>query len=267
MEQFDEMRAKGMKEKNMYILHLDTPRLIIIGAVFIGVIIISFLLGMNLTHPGSKAEDTFASKDALYDFPITENPADTKSALSITDEHIPGITPDTSKNSILPPDEKSRDYFAKNNESVAAGKNPASSDILTSDTIQEVIPPMEPEKRPAVENPKQTAKHKNIAKKEKPAKKHRIVEVSSKEKNYDASTHKKGYAVQVASFDKRAKALAEVESLKKLSYDSYIDRSLVNGKNYFRVRIGPIASKNKAVDVMKEIQTNSRYEESYLVKE
>ena len=52
----------------------------------------------------------------------------------------------------------------------------------------------------------------------------------------------KMYAVQVAAF--RSKQIAENESAKftKLGYSSFVEKALVNGKNWFRVRVGDFSS-------------------------
>ena len=40
---------RNVKEKNLYLLQLNTPRVIILVSAIIGVIIVSFLIGMNFT--------------------------------------------------------------------------------------------------------------------------------------------------------------------------------------------------------------------------
>jgi len=111
-----------------------------------------------------------------------------------------------------------------------------------------------------------TAKKK--VRKEKTRKKN-IVEVSSdNEKFYKKdSSRKKLFAIQVVSHDTKVKALNEIKKLKKLNYKAFIENSVVNGRKYFRVRIGPIASKQKALRTLNEIQNLNRYEESYMIKE
>ena len=71
----------------------------------------------------------------------------------------------------------------------------------------------------------------------------------------------------MASFDTLSKAENEKSILKSKRYDAYIDKGLVNGKNYFRVRIGPVSSSKKASELLNEIQGDSRYASSYMVRE
>ena len=90
---------------------------------------------------------------------------------------------------------------------------------------------------------------------------------SNSAKAVPAVKKQKGFIIQVASFDNRKKAQDETDSLKKLSYDAYIDRASVNGKDYYRVRIGPIISQKKASSVLNAVQNEDRYRASYMIKE
>lgn len=70
----------------------------------------------------------------------------------------------------------------------------------------------------------------------------------------------------MASLDSKSKAMQEQNKLKKMQFDAYVDKVNVNGKRFYRVKIGPIATKKKAVQILQELQDN-KYEESYLTKE
>jgi cell division protein FtsN len=72
--------------------------------------------------------------------------------------------------------------------------------------------------------------------------------------------------VQVASYDTLAKAEKEKNNLKAKRFDAYIAKSEVNGKNYFRVRIGPVGSSRQAHELLEDVQRDSRYAGSYMVK-
>lgn len=268
MEHFEEIPRQGIKEKNMYILHLDTPRIIILCSVIIGVIIISFLIGMNLYNgkTADKQEIASVNKDALYDLSGADNNLDNKTVPPVAEEGITTVIPDTAKNSII--DEKNA--ADKKAGSVLSDKNSNSHDILTTENIKEIIPPA-PETKKAAMSVEPKPKRKVEAKKHEKAKKHKIVEVVSSAKNDTqtglSNSSKPHFAIQVASFDKKSKAMSEITDLKKSKYDAYVDKANVNGKNYFRVRIGPITSKDKALEMLNELSETSKYGESYLVKE
>ncbi|HEY1405381.1 MAG TPA: SPOR domain-containing protein, partial [Spirochaetota bacterium] len=93
-----------------------------------------------------------------------------------------------------------------------------------------------------------------------------VVEVSDAKIKPEAhASH--GFVLQVASYDKSDSAKSEVKKLKAMEFDAYYDKAQVKGKEFFRVRIGPIASKDKALQMLDEIQTNPRYEESFVTQE
>jgi len=132
-----------------------------------------------------------------------------------------------------------------------------------------VVPPkkIEPEKKSSA--PK---KSKKIARSEKPKKttqkKKKVVEVSSTHKKPVHKAIPSGqYVIQVASFDTSSKASSEVGRLKRLRFDAFIDRAKVSGKTYYRVRIGPIPSKTRAISMLNNIQDMERYRTSYMVQE
>lgn len=265
MEHFNGIPPKGVKEKNMYVLHLDTPRIVILCSVIIGVIVISFLLGMNLFKSTEKPEDMLAQKDKLMNIPLPNAGLDNKPGVPGEDNLLPPLD-EPGKNTVSK-DDKNALQDSRENHIASMDKNPGRGDILNTDNIKDILPPADENRKASAENPVKKTR-KSVNKKNKTAKKQRVVEVAEKEKS---DTHrrsiKNGFAVQVASFDSRSKAVSEIGRLKKLSYDAYIDKSEVKGKNYYRVRIGPIASKARAVELLNEIQENNRYEGSYLVKE
>jgi cell division septation protein DedD len=258
MEYFDQTPHKGIKEKNMYVLHLDTPRVIILCSVIVGIIVISFLLGMNLTKPGDP------QKDAAGDFSISEN------GLAPTgDDGLPPPETELAKNPSLPHDEKGAEPPAKLNDHPAIGaKNAPPADIITSENLKDIAPPTAEVKKATASDEDPKINKRNEPRKTKRSKKQKVVEVSSGEKGLkDADAVKNHYSIQIAAFDTRSKAQHEISALKKLSYDAYMDRTQVNGRNFFRVRIGPIASKKKAIDMLNELQENDRYDESFLIRE
>jgi DedD protein len=93
-----------------------------------------------------------------------------------------------------------------------------------------------------------------------------VVEVSSGKPKTDKK-NQHGFFVQCASLDRIEKAKTEVQKLKELEYDAFFDKKELKGKDFYRVRIGPIATKDKALQMLEEIQQNSRYEESFIVHE
>jgi len=107
---------------------------------------------------------------------------------------------------------------------------------------------------------------KSRARESKKSERTRVVEVASHDEP-TRSRNRGGFAIQVASFDSRAKASSEVSRLKRQRYDAFIDKSTVSGRPYYRVRIGPLSSHNTAEKVLQEIQESHRYSESFMIRQ
>jgi len=270
MENFDGTQRK-IKEKSVYLLHLDVPRMVLIGSVVVGVIIASFLFGMNFVKNEHGKNLPLAGGDLLMD-----------------NQNIPGLSGGS-----IPPPPDSDPFSQPDNDRMRIAVNstvkpgtPAvdnsfqggSVDVLTNENINEVIPPSSTVKKVTSEKEIKTARPVNTAKSTKKAakkkvkkaparKKGRVVEVSDSGRKKELAASGPSFAIQVASYDKKSKARAEVQTLKDRKYDAFIDRTRVKGKQYYRVRIGPIASKGKAIRLLNSIQEESRYENSYMVRE
>ncbi|OHD64998.1 MAG: hypothetical protein A2176_04405 [Spirochaetes bacterium RBG_13_51_14] len=284
MEQFN-IPHQRIREKSVYLLHLDAARIILISAAVIGIVVVSFLLGMNFVKGGESAR-TFMTNNDIFD---------TQKELDLLKNNIPE-SPDEDELS-KPMDEKlvASDKFEKEmnrdpmdkdkkDEKSASQKNEL-SDMLTKDTISETaLQGKNAQKKTtgrdsadarklsrsidedAANKPVKKIPVKNIDKKKKRGAS-KVIEVSGgnheRKKNHDSGY----YAVQIGSFDKNSKALSEVRNLKDMNYDAYVDETQVKGKQYFRVRLGPLASKQKAIDLLNTMQRSEKYQDSYMVRE
>ncbi|MGL4331794.1 MAG: SPOR domain-containing protein, partial [Bacteroidales bacterium] len=142
-----------------------------------------------------------------------------------------------------------------------SAQNPA-ADIMTAEESHVVIPPAKEVAKIEKKSAKKKSSRKEVASKKK---KGSVVEVSSGVESVKRSRN--GFMLQVASYDKMDVARKESEKLKAMDYDAFVDKTAIKGKTFYRVRIGPIAAKGKALEMLDEIQTNDRYSESYVTKE
>jgi cell division septation protein DedD len=277
MEQFDDRNVNRMKEKNVYLLHLDAPRIIIISCVLVGVLIVAFLIGMNLSTDGRQDTRTVAQREMLFN-PVPDEPLRDQNELQALDppgEHE-GAAP--AGNAVIPQKDGQKQATAElPGNAVAANKSAAidqpekeTRDVLTQDNIKEIIPPANTVKREKKERVA-AARTKNdrrepAARKETRQKSHRTVEVASKTERPER-TGPGGYSIQVSAFDNRATAQREVAKLKEHRYDPYIENTRIEGKKFYRVRIGPISSRKEAVKLLEEIQEMNRYGNSYITRD
>ncbi|HPC42134.1 MAG TPA: SPOR domain-containing protein [Spirochaetota bacterium] len=290
MDQFNIPHQK-VKEKSVYMLHLDAARIILISAAVIGIIIVSFLLGMNFIK-GGDGNKALVTKNDIFDsqkeLDLLKNnipdPADEDDLTKPMDEKLVASGKDEKALEKEKGYHENRAVDKDKKEDLSASSKNESSDMLTGDNFSE--PPSRArdikKKRSRdldegkkisrssdsdlVDKPVKKATVKNDAKKRKRGKS-KVVAVSIDKAEEGKTRHPGNYAIQVGSFDKKAKAQSEVRALKDLNYDAYLDESLVKGKQYFRVRIGPIASKKKALDLLKDVQDNEKYQESYMVRD
>ncbi|MBN2079813.1 MAG: SPOR domain-containing protein [Spirochaetes bacterium] len=265
MEQFNIPHQK-IREKSVYLVHLDAPRIAVISAAVIGIIIASFLLGMNFIKGGESGKTVMMTND-VFDAPRE---------LDLLKGNIPG-QPDVEELS-RSADEKllSLDRLDIPATEEKSAEEPAN--LLTKDniaapahsekTVEKKVSVPAKKKRSRVRDASYSAKSKEKKAPEKrTAKKSgssRVVAVSG-----DMKTPKGDgfFSVQVASYDTRNRASSEVGVLRGMDYDAYIDETRVNGKRYYRVRVGRSASKVRALELLEEIQGVEKYRESYMVRE
>lgn len=273
MEQNLQQEPK-VKEKSVYLLHLDGPRILILSAIVIGLLSVAFLVGMKFIGD-DKSETVTAQNDSILD---QQTPAAGVDALDpLKAPQLPDLEPQANaqqnaapaQQALVPP----QDSVIPQTSNLSQNTKKPEHDALAGGT-HEVIPASKKVASTSKKKSK-TAKTSTVAsaKTKKAttvkANKKNIVEVSDTSAD-KAKTDKKilhGFYVQLASFDKAEKAKSEVIKLKDLEYDAHYDKKEVKGKDYFRVRIGPIAAKEKALEVLDEVQENPRYEESFIVHE
>jgi len=275
MENF-ETPQKRVKEKNVYLLHLDAARIILIICAVLGIIVASFLIGMNYIgkDDGSalltQNDKSLTTKDlGSLGNELPPLPSDDMSRPR--DEKIPSIQKD----------EKNPEMHSKESSSRGQSKSEP-VDILTNDNIRDSQQktPETPVEKPDKKIEKTTGSKEGViasrkikkSEKKKSVKKHgesakgKVVEVV--DKNTPARVKDgRHYSIQVGSYDSSEKASSEIKTLRQMDYDVFMDKTSINGKKYYRVKIGPLASKKKAIDLLNDIQDNTKYKESYMVRE
>jgi len=284
MEQFD-IPHQRIKEKSVYLLHLDAARIILIASAIIGIIIVSFLLGMNFVKGGDGAKNLITKNDMF----------DGQKDLDLLKNNIPGLHDEDELSKALDDkagiynEDRAKDKVDSDKNSIegegddksAVSKN-ESSDMLTRENIYDAAKAEKSAKKKVARESSDAKKlSRNDDVSEKPTKKTVLKNVSKKKKTGrskvvavagDSAEHKKAnqpgaFTIQVASYDKKATAQSEIKVLKDMNYDAFIDETQVKGKQYYRVRIGPLATKKKALDLLKAVQDNEKYRESYMVQE
>ncbi len=71
-----------------------------------------------------------------------------------------------------------------------------------------------------------------------------------------------GWAVQAGSFSGLENAHRLAKTLKSMGYDSFISETLIDGRDMHRVRIGPLANREAADRIAKELQQQGQQAKS-----
>ncbi len=258
----------GPEEKDIYSLNLDKSRIIIISVVFVAIIAVSFLIGMKVSD-GSKEDDLFTGKDypsnrnvetvKQYDsFIETGNNLENEAIGNIDNGLQSNVVNDANKPvQVQPPAQTipAADIFSGNNQVILPNKTA----VIPADTA----------KVSASKKSVKDVKTKETAEKKKKSK---VTAVSGATIDDDEPKSVKiksasGYSIQVASFDTKEKASAEMKKLESMDLDSFVDKTTVNGKKYYRVKVGPFSSKKKALTTYDELIENEKFEDSFITNE
>lgn len=62
------------------------------------------------------------------------------------------------------------------------------------------------------------------------------------------------WAIQVASFPEREKADQLIQELRAMKYAAFATEAMINGRPWYRVRIGPVADKVRAEDIQSQLR-------------
>ena len=80
-----------------------------------------------------------------------------------------------------------------------------------------------------------------------------------------ATTTPKAWAVQVGSFTQRDNAMRLRDQLRSKRYKAFVEQISSADKTFYRVRVGPEVSRDKAVALQKELQTKMKLQDSTVV--
>ena len=89
-----------------------------------------------------------------------------------------------------------------------------------------------------------------------------VPEIISKKKSAALS----GWVVQVGSFAEKAKAVSLQKKLIESSFDAFIEVGKKQNKRYYRVKAGPVLSKDKATRLQKNIVAKLTVEPGFIAR-
>ena len=80
-----------------------------------------------------------------------------------------------------------------------------------------------------------------------------------------AATTPKAWAVQVGSFTQRDNAMRLRDQLRSKGYKAFVEQITSADKTFYRVRVGPEVSRDKAVALQKDLQSKMKLQDSTVV--
>lgn len=265
MEQFGNQHE--VKEKSVYLVHLDNTRIVILASVLVGIVALSFLIGMKMNE--NHSDDFFMNPQTQTgsfsdDFSSTDN--EDLDKLINEGSSLDELAELNSKLDKESDDSKTMELTASDLDKSDTGK----TETTVSKPEPEIKTAVKTESKPTVTTSKPKPKPKPVAKKvETPTK---VVAVSAPVAKPKPSPDKyssvpKGFAIQIASFDNESKAVNESSRIRSMSYSTYIDKAFVNGKYYYRVKIGPFVNKHDAFTTLNKVHTTTVYSDSFVIHE
>jgi cell division septation protein DedD len=78
------------------------------------------------------------------------------------------------------------------------------------------------------------------------------------DKKLDEPKADKKYTLQLSSFQEKAEAQAYLESIKSAGYQAYVTEAAVDGKHYFRVRLGSYKSMEAATEAKAQVEKSTK---------
>ncbi|MGW8228199.1 MAG: SPOR domain-containing protein [Gammaproteobacteria bacterium] len=92
-----------------------------------------------------------------------------------------------------------------------------------------------------------------------------IPEPAAKQATQTDAATPKAWAVQVGSFTQRENAMRLRDQLRSKKYKAFVEQISSAGKTFYRVRVGPEVSRDKAEALQKELQSKMKLQGSTVV--
>jgi DedD protein len=83
---------------------------------------------------------------------------------------------------------------------------------------------------------------------------------TSQEAKTDTATTPKAWVVQVGSFSNRGNAMRLRDQLRSKGYKTFVEQISTADKTFYRVRVGPVVTRDNALALQKELQAKMKLE-------
>ncbi len=249
------MADRNNKSYQMYVLNLDNSRIFWLSLVFLLIFGLCFAIGLffgrqfisgkSISSGQSSGSSSVDAKDVRFDtFMLNRMTQETQNQ-------------NFEFYQVLPKDKLTSEDIA---HSIPNNNPPKSQAVETDDQDKSVGVAKENDSSDVLSTTEKKTKKSVI--RDSAVKKQKVKIVSS----YDDSvlTSSKPYSVQVASYLHQNVADSVKARLASRKMNAYVIKAKVNGKLYFRVRVGPFSAKEKASEALHTVRDGMGYSASYI---
>jgi cell division septation protein DedD len=248
------------RKDNGGLYYFSKTQLVVVGTGFAATCVVVFLLGI-LIGQGIEERKLLKQEEPLVKVPL-QPPA-------------PGSKQGSSKDELTFYDTLAKTPSGSQPAKAAkAGEKAAKPELKKPKEPQEAKPPVKEIKtakasgtevtQASAQKPKEKTAAENAAAAE--TKKVAPAKSAEEEKNKtETASPDRVWTVQVNAFPEEARAQKLVERLKQKGYDAYLVKANINGKDWFRVRVGHFAARGQTKELLEELQTKENFTKAIAV--
>ena len=84
--------------------------------------------------------------------------------------------------------------------------------------------------------------------------------------NNDTQSELLGWVIQVGAFGEKGKAVSMQNQLTDAKFDAFVEIGVNNGKDYFRVKVGPVISQDEAIKIRDSLRKKLKLESAFVTR-
>lgn len=259
------------RKDNGGLYYFSKTQLVIVGTGFTVTCVLVFLLGI-LIGQGVEERKLLKQEEPLVKVPLQPLAPGTKQGSSkdeLTFYDTLAKTPSGAKPQSEPAKEsKAAEKAAKLEAKQAKETKPEPKEPQEAKPAAKEIKAAKAsgteETQASAQKPKEKTAAENTAAAE--TKKAAPAKSAEEEKNKtETASPERVWTVQVNAYPEESRAQKLVERLKQKGYDAYLVKANINGKDWFRVRVGRFAARAQTKELLEELQTKENFTKAIAV--
>jgi cell division septation protein DedD len=245
------------RKDNGGLYYVSKTQLVIVGTGFTATCVLVFLLGI-LIGQGVEGRKLLKQEEPLVKVPLQPPTPGSKQGGSKDELTFYDTLAKTPSGSQPAKAAKAAEKAAKPELKEPQEAKPPAKEIKTAKAGATE------ESQASAKKPKEKAAAENTAaaetKKAAPAK-----TVEEEKNNTETASPERVWTVQVNAYPEESRAQKLIERLKQKGYDAYLVKANINGKDWFRVRVGRFAARAQTKELLEELQTKENFTKAIAV--